>query len=163
MLNNDDNQAQLSVDTNYEDKYQCNDTPNIAIHAQKSTGRQAWMSSQDGDLRDNHACVNKFKRQEQADIILAEILLQSWSTSQNRDAVMLRENEATAIDCHQYSATLKPRVPIYADSQYKGTIQPNLTATEANAGQMSSSIDASSGFGSDGNRLSYSLTKDSRE
>lgn len=110
--------------------------------AQNETGRQAWIASPDADL---HAHL------DEADHILAASLAQDIPTSHNMDAVMLRDNDTKAIDCHQYSATLVSREPIYADNQYKGTIQPNLTADEAHAGQISNCVDASSGFESDGN------------
>ena len=138
----DDDQACLPAQQHCYGQFGADRNAAPQLPAQNETGRQAWIASPDDDL-DVHLY--------EADQILAARLAQKLPTSQNMDAVMLRENDTTAIDCHQYSATLISREPIYADNQYKGTIQPNLTADEAHAGQRSDCVDASSGFESDGN------------
>lgn len=116
------------------------------------TGRQQWIATPDASL--NGAC-------KEADGILAARQLQNNSTTDIQDAVMLGENEAEAIDCHYNKATFIYEEPINADNQYKGAILPNLTADEAHAGQLFDCMDPSSGFGSDGNRHTFSLTKES--
>lgn len=73
---------------------------------------------------------------------------------------MLGENEAQVYDRH---STMSYHDPTVSYHRYEALILPNLTADEENAGQMSLFMNPSSGFGCDGNRFTFSLTKDSSE
>jgi hypothetical protein len=141
----DDNQAQRQDESECNGQFGTHENAAPQLLATTESGRQAWIASQGADQEND---------QVKADNNLTTRSIQSWSTPHFTNAVMMRENDTTAIDCHQYSKTLNSRDPIYADNQYnsyKGTIEPNHTAKEEHSGQSSDWMDSSSGFGCDGN------------
>lgn len=100
----------------------------------------------------------------QADNILVNDRHQNWNYSDRKDAVIFGEKADNTANYHHQSVTLKQGDAMDVDDNYlDGPVLPNLTATEANAGQISSCEDPSSGFGCDGNRLTFSFTNDSSE